>query len=101
MLALDQINANRAGSVASPNSRSRREPMRVSQIRKGAAFLHHRNRDDFWHNLNVEIADFSLMKRAVSKMKFFGTAFLHQALEGAITGPIDVLIPSQGRHRMM
>jgi hypothetical protein len=28
--------------------------MRMSQIGKGAAFLHHRNWDDFWHNLNLK-----------------------------------------------
>ena len=28
------------------------EPMCMSQIGKGAAFLHYRNWDDFWHNLN-------------------------------------------------
>ena len=32
--------------------------MRMSQIRNGAAFLHHRSWDDFWHNLDLEIADF-------------------------------------------
>jgi hypothetical protein len=40
-------------------------------------------------------------KGDVSKMLVCATAFLHQALEGAITGPIDVLIPTQGRHRMV
>jgi hypothetical protein len=28
--------------------------MRMSQIQKGAAFLHHRSWDDFWHNLNLK-----------------------------------------------
>jgi hypothetical protein len=60
--------------------------MRMPQIRKGAAFLRHRSWDDFWHNLNLKNRSISLFKRAVSKMKVCATAFLHQALEGAITG---------------
>jgi hypothetical protein len=53
--ALDQINADScSGIVVLPQSsvETQAEPMRMSQIRKGAAFLHHRNWDDFWHNLN-------------------------------------------------
>ncbi len=59
--------------------------MGMSQIRKGAAFLHHRNWDDFWHNYNLKNRWLSLMKRDVSKMKICATTFPHQALEGAIT----------------
>jgi hypothetical protein len=36
--------------------------------------------------LNLQNRWLSLMKRDVSKMKVCATAFLHQALEGAITG---------------
>jgi len=49
--------------------------MRMSQIRKGAAFLRHRSWDDFWHNLNLKNRSISLFKRDVSKMKVFGTPF--------------------------
>jgi hypothetical protein len=30
--------------------------MRMSQIRKGAAFLHHRNWDDYWHILGGSVS---------------------------------------------
>jgi hypothetical protein len=49
--------------------------MRMSQIRKGAAFLRHRSWDDFWHNLNLKNRSISLFKRDVSKMKVIGTPF--------------------------
>jgi hypothetical protein len=47
--------------------------MRMSQIRKGTAFLHHRIWDDFCHNLDLENGRLSLLKRDVSRMVVYGT----------------------------
>ena len=49
--------------------------MRMSQIRKGAAFLHHRSWDDFWHNLNLKNRRLSLLERDVSETKVLGTQY--------------------------
>ncbi len=36
----------------------------MGQIPKGAAFLHYRSWDDFWHNLNLKNRRLSLLKRS-------------------------------------
>jgi hypothetical protein len=52
----ERIDLARDFAQAGQSSRSRRErrPMRMSANPKGAAFLHHRNWNDFWHNLNLK-----------------------------------------------
>jgi len=50
--------------------------MRMSRIRKGTAFLHHRIWDDLCHNLALENGRLSPLKRDVSKMVVYGTAVL-------------------------
>jgi len=64
-------------TLPAQSSRSRRERSQCAcrKSEKGAAFLHHRNWDDFWHNLNLKNRWLSLLKRDVSKMKVFGTPF--------------------------